>query len=280
MSEFDERSEKNLGTLRPKAQPHFRALLRTLKAYADGKGLDVKIISANRTWAEQDALFAKGRTKPGPKVTNARGGQSNHNYQIAVDIGLFNNGAYLGESAHYKKMGPLGEALGLEWGGRWRDFPDTPHYQIKMGRRISVLLELVRTQGWGAIDALIPALVEPTAESAPTPKTVLASVPGKVAVFLDRGKGAKKLSLDAWFIESQVWVAIQDWTDYFGGTIVEKRAKSSLLLNGQSVSIPTQPIGDRTVARFADVNAVLGWNYTFDGVARPRKLTIHMQPDG
>ena len=272
--EFEERSEKNLATLRLKAQPHFRALLRTLKTYATSKGLEAKIISANRTWAEQDALFAKGRTTEGPKVTNARGGQSNHNYQIAVDIGLFENDKYLPESVHYKKMGPLGEALGLEWGGSWNDFPDTPHYQIKTNKRISVLRELVRTDGWSALDALIPTFAA-TPEPPPTPAPAPVGLPDTVEVFLDRGEEAKKLSLDAWFVESRVWVAIRDWADFFGGTLIEKNGKFSLLLSGQSTPIPTQIIAEHTAARFADINAVLGWNFSFDGAIRPRKLTIH-----
>jgi D-alanyl-D-alanine carboxypeptidase len=258
--EFEERSETNLATLRPKAQPHFRALLRALKTYALEKGLEAKIISANRTWAEQEELYARGRTKPGPKVTNARGGQSNHNYQIAVDIGLFKDGTYLEESSHYKKLGPLGEALGLEWGGRWKDFPDTPHYQIKTGKKISVLRELVRTKGWSALDALIPEFA-PTPEPAPTPTPVPAA--DSVAVFLDRGEGSHPISLDA-------------WSDFFGGTLVEKNGKFSLLLSGQSTPIPTQVIAERTVAKFADINAVLGWNFSFNGAARPRTLTIHL----
>ena len=272
--EFEERSEKNLATLRPKAQPHFRALLRTLKTYATSKGLEAKIISANRAWAEQDALFAKGRTTEGPKVTNARGGQSNHNYQIAVDIGLFENDKYLPESVHYKKMGPLGEALGLEWGGSWKTIKDEPHYQIKTNKRISVLRELVRTDGWSALDALIPTFAA-TPEPPPTPAPAPVGLPDTVEVFLDRGEEAKKLSLDAWFVESRVWVAIRDWADFFGGTLIEKNGKFSLLLSGQSTPIPTQIIAEHTAARFADINAVLGWNFSFDGAIRPRKLTIH-----
>ncbi len=287
--EFDTRSETNLATLRPKAQPHFRALLRALKAYAASKGLDVKIISANRTWPEQDALYAQGRTAPGSIVTNARGGQSNHNYQIAVDIGLFENGKYLDESPHYKKLGPLGEALGLEWGGSWKTIKDEPHYQIKINKSVSVLRELVRTDGWDAIDALIPVYVEPkpTPPPTPTPKPTPAPAPKPVpaptpttdvvTVFLDRGEEAKKISLDAWFIESRVWVAIRDWSEFFGGTLVknEKTGKFTLQLNGESTSIATQLIHEHTAAKFADINAVLGWNFSFDGAARPRTLTIH-----
>ena len=287
--EFDTRSETNLATLRPKAQPHFRALLRALKAYAASKGLDVKIISANRTWAEQDVLFAKGRTTEGPKVTNAPGGLSNHNYQIAVDIGLFENGKYLAESVHYDKMGPLGEKLGLEWGGRWKKFPDSPHYQVPIEMPIASLRELVRNKGWDAFDALIPVYVEPKPTPppppapkptpVPAPKPVPAPAPTTdvVAVFLDRGEEAKKISLDAWFIESRVWVAIRDWSEFFGGTLVknEKTGKFTLQLNGESTPIATQILHERTAAKFADINAVLGWNFSFDGAARPRTLTIH-----
>lgn len=282
MPEFDARSETNLATLRPKAQPHFRALLRALKTYATSHGLEVKIISADRTWPEQDALFAKGRTTPpiGKKyiVTNARGGQSNHNFQIAVDIGFFKDGDYLAESVHYKKVGELGEALGLEWGGRWKDLPDTPHYQIKTNKKVSVLRELVRTKGWSALDKLIPVFVPaPEPEPEPTPAPVLVIDP--VKVLLDDGDGATEIDLDAWFIESRVWVAIRDWTDFFGGSLRERGGKYTLLLNDQSAPITTQIVNERAVAKFADINAVLGWNFSFNGAARPRTLTIHPDKD-
>lgn len=41
-----------------------------------------------RTWAEQAAEYAKSRTAPGPKVTDAGPGESYHNYGLAVDIVL------------------------------------------------------------------------------------------------------------------------------------------------------------------------------------------------
>ncbi|WP_318566507.1 M15 family metallopeptidase [Peribacillus simplex] len=48
----------------------------------------MKITHGFRLFAEQNALLAQGRTKPGNKVTNARGGQSMHNYGLAIDICL------------------------------------------------------------------------------------------------------------------------------------------------------------------------------------------------
>jgi len=46
----------------------------------------LKLISGLRTYEEQDALYAQGRTAPGPKVTNAPGGHSNHNFGLAFDM--------------------------------------------------------------------------------------------------------------------------------------------------------------------------------------------------
>lgn len=41
-------------------------------------GIEIKVITGTRSYAEQDALYAKGRTSPDTdKVTNAKGGHSN-----------------------------------------------------------------------------------------------------------------------------------------------------------------------------------------------------------
>jgi peptidoglycan L-alanyl-D-glutamate endopeptidase CwlK len=127
------RTEANLKTLSEKTA----ALARRFVTKANGevlpKGVEIRIISGTRTYAEQDALFAIGRSKPGNKVTNARGGYSNHNFGIAFDIGVFINGGYQPESMWYNTLGPVGESVGLEWGGRWKSFTDTPHYNLKTG---------------------------------------------------------------------------------------------------------------------------------------------------
>ena len=67
------------------------------------------------------------------KVTNARGGQSNHNFGIAWDIGLFEDGEYVLQDAKYKALAEavLPDLEGLEWGGHWKSFKDFPHYQLK-----------------------------------------------------------------------------------------------------------------------------------------------------
>lgn len=123
----DSRSEKAIATLLPEVQPLARALVQK----AASVGITIKIISGLRTYAEQNALYAKGRTEPGPKVTNAKGGYSNHNFGIAFDIGVFEGNKYLPDSPKYKAVGALGVDLGLEWGGNWKTIVDQPHYQLR-----------------------------------------------------------------------------------------------------------------------------------------------------
>ena len=110
-----------------------------------------------RTFAEQDKLFAQGRTTKGSKVTNARGGQSYHNYGLALDIVLLldkdKNGLY--ETAVWDTKGDFdrdGKAdwievvnifkqYGWEWGGDWK-FYDAPHFQKTFGYSVRQLLDL------------------------------------------------------------------------------------------------------------------------------------------
>jgi peptidoglycan LD-endopeptidase CwlK len=61
-------------SLIPAAQIKAREFKKALR----GPPLTYRIFSETRIYAEQDALFKKG-----PKVTTARGGQSNHNFGIA-----------------------------------------------------------------------------------------------------------------------------------------------------------------------------------------------------
>jgi peptidoglycan LD-endopeptidase CwlK len=132
---FDLRTEKILASLDPKARRMFVPFVEEAKEIAEDLGVEYVAISGNRTWAEQNALYAIGRTRPGRKVTNARGGYSNHNFGIAVDFGAFKDGKYLDTynpklaSKVHKAIGKIAEKYGIEWGGNWR-FVDEPHFEI------------------------------------------------------------------------------------------------------------------------------------------------------
>lgn len=128
---FDPRTEGHIAKLLPPAQAAARRFMAAVIPAMAPEGVTVKIISGLRTYAEQDALYARGRTQPGPRVTNARGGYSNHNFGLAWDIGLFKGSRYLEESKLYRTCGLIGRSLGLDWGGDWKSLSDEPHFQLR-----------------------------------------------------------------------------------------------------------------------------------------------------
>jgi len=129
----DDRSEVAIRRLLPQVQPYARALVHSAKA----QGIVIVVTSGLRTYDEQNALYAQGRTKPGKKVTNARAGQSWHNFGVAFDVTIFVGKQPVYESPNYKAVGAIGQSLGLEWGGSWKSFKDEPHMQLTNGKSLA-----------------------------------------------------------------------------------------------------------------------------------------------
>jgi peptidoglycan L-alanyl-D-glutamate endopeptidase CwlK len=127
---FDQHSEHNIVTLTTAAQIKAREFMAAAQAVALD-GAIVKIICGTRTYAEQADIYAQGRSRPGRIVTRAGPGESDHNFGIAWDIGVFKDGAYLDQSPLYKELGKIGKSAGLEWGGDWSGLIDQPHYQLR-----------------------------------------------------------------------------------------------------------------------------------------------------
>jgi peptidoglycan L-alanyl-D-glutamate endopeptidase CwlK len=84
-----------------------------------------------RNDTDQAADYAKGRTKPGKVVTNARPGQSLHNYHpaLAFDIAFKVGNTLHWEVSLFRKFAAIAKKLALEWGGDWQSFKDNPHFQ-------------------------------------------------------------------------------------------------------------------------------------------------------
>lgn len=124
----DSRSERNILTL----HEDVRALARELLREAASRGITAVVTSGTRTYEEQNALYEQGRSAPGNRVTNARGGYSNHNFGIAFDVTIFGaNGQPIWESPRYAELGTIGKSLGLSWGGDWENFRDEPHFELR-----------------------------------------------------------------------------------------------------------------------------------------------------
>lgn len=111
--------------------PEMRALCREFVKRCEAHGLKAKISETYRTKAEQDALYAIGRTKPGSIVTNARYPYSAHCWGLAFDIyrGDGRN-PYYNSDGWFEKCGKVGKALGLFWGGDFKSIKDRPHFEL------------------------------------------------------------------------------------------------------------------------------------------------------
>jgi LAS superfamily LD-carboxypeptidase LdcB len=112
---------------------------------ASAEGFTLQITQGLRTFAEQDALFKKR-----PKVTNAKGGQSMHNYGLAVDFAFVVGGKVSWDEKFYKNIGRWADAVGLEWGGRWK-FVDLPHVQLKGLPSYKALVPIYNQGGFKAV---------------------------------------------------------------------------------------------------------------------------------
>lgn len=110
--------------------PDLRHKALKLVELAKTKGIEIIISQTWRTKAEQDALYAQGRTRAGSIVTNTKYPYSLHCWGVAFDIAVIINGKANWSAKYYDLVGPLGESLGLEWGGRWKSFIDRPHFQL------------------------------------------------------------------------------------------------------------------------------------------------------
>lgn len=100
----------------------------------EAAGITVLVYCTFRMRAEQDALYAIGRTLPGKKVTNARGGESWHNFGSAFDfVPTIHGKPQWDNNKLYAKCGEIAESVGLEWAGKWKSFKETAHCQYTGG---------------------------------------------------------------------------------------------------------------------------------------------------
>ena len=137
------RTIENLAGLNRKFKAQAEKFLIAAQPICDHHGIIIEVISGLRSWKQQAALYAQGRTKPGRIVTRARPGSSWHNYGLAIDLGLFANGKYLDAADPkradriYKELGTLAATRGIEWAGTWKTFTETPHFQNRFGMSIA-----------------------------------------------------------------------------------------------------------------------------------------------
>lgn len=137
---MDKITEGRILLLHPSVRKEMRKIiLECDKALT--KNAKVRISQSLRSFEEQNNLYAQGRTKRGPKVTNAPGGKSVHNYGFAVDIVLIINGKTASwdtnrdwdndRIADWYECVKIFAKNGWEWGGNWKSGKDLPHFDKK-----------------------------------------------------------------------------------------------------------------------------------------------------
>jgi peptidoglycan L-alanyl-D-glutamate endopeptidase CwlK len=148
---------KRIDKLHPKLREEARKIYADICKVLTGRAM-CRFTYTLRTMSEQNALYAQGRTVKGPKVTNAKAGQSYHNYGLAIDIalcidtdgnGTFDKGSwdtkgdYDGDKiAEWAECVKVFKAYGWEWGGNWSSFKDDPHFQKTFNYSTRQLLDI------------------------------------------------------------------------------------------------------------------------------------------
>lgn len=148
---MDKITEERISHLHPKIREEIKAVIEEANKALTGKA-QVRISQGLRTIAEQDALYAQGRTTKGTKiVTNAKGGSSYHNYGLAVDIVLIIDKKdaswdtvkdYDGDKvSDWMEVVSIFKKYGYVWGGDFRSIKDSPHFEKSFGFSVAQLFE-------------------------------------------------------------------------------------------------------------------------------------------
>ncbi len=104
------------------------------------EGITVIITATLRDNEKQNWLYAQGRTRPGKIVTNAKAGQSMHNYGLAFDFCPILEGIPAWSDALlFIKCGSIGKSCGLFWGGDFKSIKDMPHLEYTNGLTLADL---------------------------------------------------------------------------------------------------------------------------------------------
>lgn len=118
------------GELHPQLANKVNRVLAAMAAL----GFPMRICQGVRTLADQQALYAKGRTTPGPIVTNCDGVTRKSNHQPRADgFGYAVDCCFVGAdpwTGPWEVYGACGKAVGLTWGGNFKTLIDRPHLEL------------------------------------------------------------------------------------------------------------------------------------------------------
>lgn len=115
-------------------QPKVAVMCREFIHRCRQQRIDVLIYCTYRDEEAQTQLYEQGRISQGRIVTNAKAGQSYHNWRCAFDfVPMVHGKPAWNDAKLYEKCGQIAESVGLEWAGRWMRFREYPHCQYSAG---------------------------------------------------------------------------------------------------------------------------------------------------
>ncbi len=128
-------SSRSIDDLHALFKPKALAFVEAARA----AGLDVLIYCTYRSPEEQSELYTHGRTAPGPIVTNARAGQSAHNFGLAFDGVPMIHGKPMWDEKHpsWDIYGTIATYMGLDWAGNWVRFREYPHVEFPKWKTVA-----------------------------------------------------------------------------------------------------------------------------------------------
>jgi peptidoglycan L-alanyl-D-glutamate endopeptidase CwlK len=113
--------------------PELLKRITRVLAAMEALGFPMRVCQGVRTTEDQKALYAKGRTAPGPIVTNCDGVSTKSNHQPKADgLGYAVDCCFTGADpwkGPWEVYGAAAVAVGLKWGGNFKTIIDRPHLE-------------------------------------------------------------------------------------------------------------------------------------------------------
>jgi len=137
--------DDKINSLHPKIREEVRLLVYQVNNFVLKSDVKMLVTQGLRTFAEQTVIYNQK-----PKVTNAKAGQSFHNYGLAFDFCLVQNGKTIWDTkkdfdndkvADWMEVVAIFKNAGYKWGGNFTSIYDAPHFEKTFGYTWKQLLE-------------------------------------------------------------------------------------------------------------------------------------------